>query len=129
MRETLAAAADATDEAAGDTPQIRFLRIAVAVMSLVLIVGFITVIARIIYLASRPAAQPSPISLARPAVALTPEIALQLPTGATIVGTTTLDGSRLVVPYAAPAGNGIVVLDLESGRVLSRIRLLPEAAR
>lgn len=123
---------DAGGEPAADTAQLRALRIAVIVMSLLLVVGFVTVIARIIYLASRSSAQPSAAAVTAltpsSALALKPEVALPLPPGAAIAGTS-LDGARLTVTYTAPTGGGIVILDLETGRVLSRIRPATEPAR
>ena len=119
------------DDPTADTAQIRALRIAVIVMSLLLVIGFITVIARIIYLASKPAAQPASAVTAPshtgPAT-LMPDIALPLPPGAAIAGTA-MDGVRLSVHYTTPGGGGIVVLDLETGRVLSRVRLTAEPPR
>ena len=126
-QKEIRATADGGDDAAGpETAQIRALRIAVIVMSLLLIIGFITVIARIIYLASKPAAQAS--ALATPGAALAPDIVLELPKGAILTGTS-LAGNRLAVTFSAPSGPGIAVLDLETGRVLSRDKLAPDSGQ
>lgn len=115
------------DEHGPETPQIRALRIAVIVMSLLLVVGFITVIARIIYLASRSNAPATAAVQAAPAApaSLKPEVGVALPPGASL-GSTHLDGARLTLGYTAPSGNGVVILDMETGKVLSRVRVTAE---
>jgi hypothetical protein len=113
--------------AAGSGPlsagQVRALKIAVVVMGVLIVLGLFTVIARIIYLASRPGRQVQAASQAVKA-----EQRLALPPGA-VVRQTSLSGDRLAVHYEAPSGAGIVVLDLASGHVVSRIELAPEAPR
>ncbi len=116
------------DEALADTPQIRALRMAVTVMGLILIVGFLTVIARVVYLASRPPAQAVAASGAPAvgsAVALKPEALLELPADASVKAVS-LSGDRLAVQYVSPRGDGIAILDLASGRVVSRVKLAAE---
>lgn len=110
------------DDEGEDTPQIRALRIAVAVMSLLLVVGFITVIARIIYLTSRPNAPNAATATATTGAALKPEAVLGLPAGGSIKSMS-LSGNRLAVHYVSPLGDGIAILDLEQGRVLSRVSI------
>jgi hypothetical protein len=51
-----------------------------------------------------------------------------LPPGA-LVRQTSISGDRLAVQYEAPSGAGIVVLDLASGQIVSRVELAPEAPR
>lgn len=115
------------DEQGPETPQIRALRIAVIVMSLLLVVGFITVIARIIYLASRNNAPATAAVQGAPAAPANfkPEVNVALPPGAT-TGSTHLDGARLTLGYTAPSGNGVVIIDMETGKVLSRVRITAE---
>ena len=106
------------DAATEETPQIRALRMAVIGMSLLLIVGFITVIARIIYLTSRPA---TPVAAATTAgTPIKPEALLDLPANGS-VKSLSLSGNRLAVHYVSPLGDGIAILDLEQGRVISRL--------
>ena len=86
---------------------------AVIGMSLLLIVGFITVIARIIYLTSRPA---TPVAAATTAgTPIKPEALLDLPANGS-VKSLSLSGNRLAVHYVSPLGDGIAILDLEQGR-------------
>lgn len=101
-----------------ETPQLRALRLAVIAMGVVLIVGFIIILARIFYLASRPGA----LSSTPAAATLHAEPVLGLPVGAAIKSLS-LSGNRLAVQFVSPSGDGIAVLDLETGRTLSRIKI------
>lgn len=105
--------------------QVRALKIAIVVMGILIVLGLLSVIARIIYLAGKPRAQ----ALA-PAGAqqLASEPRLTLPPGAAIRNVS-LSGDRLAVQYDAPSGSGIAILELDSGRVLSRVRIVPDAPR
>lgn len=116
---------------------LRNMKIAVVVMAVILILGFIAIIARIFYLSSRTPAQPpkaavtlQPAAEPRPVdpVKLAERARLDLPAGAT-VRAMAFSGARLAIQYDAPAGGGIAVLDLESGRVLSRVEIGEAAAR
>lgn len=102
-------------------PQVRALRIAVIVMGVVLVFGLVAVIGRIIYLIARPAAQVSASS----GTALVSEAAATLPAGAH-VRNIALQGDRLAIHYETAAGSGIAVVDLASGRTLSRVHLAPD---
>jgi hypothetical protein len=102
-------------------PQVRALRIAVIVMGVLIVMGLVAVIGRIIYLMARPSGQ-----ITSHSGRLTPEIAAPLPAGAHIKSVT-LQGDRLAIHYEAAAGAGIVVIDLASGKTLSRVRAVPEA--
>jgi hypothetical protein len=120
--------------AEGQNPAlVRALRIAVIGMGLLIVLGLGAVIWRIVQLASnpKPAEAPAVSSPAAPAAAgvaaaplspLAPEIALALPAGAS-VRSMTMSANRLAVHYEAPAGGGIVVIDLETGRTLTQVRL------
>ncbi len=112
---------------ADDTPNIRWLRFAVIGMGVVLALGFAAVIGRIVYLTTRPVAPVSVTPDARPAAqtsstTLASDMALALPVGAK-VRTQSLSGNRLSVHYDGPAGEGIVILDLETGRPISQVRI------
>ncbi len=106
-----------------DDRQVRLLRIAVIVMGVVLVCGLIAVIARIGYLATR-----SSPGTAYSSGAVTPQMTAALPAGASI-RMMALSGDRLALHYDAPSGTGIAVLDLATGRTLSRITIVPEAPR
>lgn len=105
--------------------QMRALKIAIVVMSIILVLGFTAILARLFYLAKQPA-QPSPVvaSSRGPAAALMPDIDLALPQRAQVRSVSlTSTGDRMAVHFDAPAGPGIIVLDLASGKVASRVRL------
>lgn len=57
---------------------------------------------------------------------MAPQIQTALPAGA-VIKTVALTGDRLAVHYETAAGSGIAIIDLASGRTLSRIQFTPEA--
>jgi hypothetical protein len=109
---------------------VRFLKIAVAGMGLLIVLGLGAVIWRIVQLASSPKPVPAGAavssapanSAAVAAAVLAPEILLELPAGAA-VRSVTMSGGRMAVHYDAPSGTGIAVIDLETGRTVSRVRI------
>ncbi len=102
--------------------QIRKLRIGVVVMSVILVAGIITLIGRIIYLANRGEGQATPGAVTPPRAVLAAETRLVLPSGATLKSTT-LTGDRLVTQYTSPTGDGLMILDLVTGKTLSHVRI------
>lgn len=115
---------------ADDPPAIRYLRAAVIGMGIILLVVFVVVIGRIAYLVSRPiptavgtTANSGVASSAQSApVVLSPDVQVQLPPAARI-RSHTLSGNRLSLHYEAGTAEGIMILDLESGRALSHVRV------
>jgi hypothetical protein len=104
--------------------QIRALKIAIVIMSIILVLGFTAILARLFYLAKQP---PTAVSPARaPIAALMPDIDLPLPQGAQIQSVSlTSTGDLMAVQFNAPAGAGVVIVDLASGKIVSRVRLTP----
>ena len=102
---------------------VRMLRIAVIAMGVVLVLGFIAVIARIVYLVNRGSDTTTAVSQPIKDTAL-----LALPAGA-VVRNLSLSGNRLAVHYDSPTGGGIVVLDLQTGAPVSRIQIVPDVPR
>lgn len=108
--------------------QMRKLRVAVIVMGVVLLLGFAVVIGRIVYLLNRgsastaertaPAASPSAVA----AMALS---SLTLPAGA-VVRSLAVSGNQLAVHFDGPAGGGILIVDVASGRTVRRIDIVTE---
>lgn len=96
----------------------RFLIFAVAGMGGLIAAGLLTVVGRIAYLASRA----SPPPTARPDAAGAALSSLVLPQAAAVKSMAVSD-HRLALYYTAPEGDGITVVDLDTGRVISRIRL------
>lgn len=111
------AAPPAPPAARRDTGLVRALKIVVIVLGVLLVLGFFTIVARLVYLAARPS--PSAIS---PAAGAGVTASLDLPAGAN-VRSIALSGDRLAVHYDAPSGSGIAVLDTATGRTLARVRL------
>jgi hypothetical protein len=98
--------------------QVRALKIAVIVMGILLVGGFAFVLAAIVYQASKggqSAAGSGPAGS---------ETALPIPKDATIAAMS-LDGDRLALHLTSAAGPEIVVIDLKSGSVISRVKLSP----
>lgn len=95
--------------------QMRLLRIAVIVMGVILLLGFATVIGRIVYLLN---AAPKPVPAAsgparEVAAPLKLPTSIELPKGA-VVKHIALSDSRLAVHYDGPSGAGIRIIDLVS---------------
>lgn len=103
--------------------QVRALKIAIVVMGILIVLGLLLVIGRIIYLAGKPRSPSTSVSTSPAA-----EPRLALPAGAAI-RSVSISGDRLAVHYDTPAGAGIAVLDLETGRTLSRVQIVPDAPR
>ena len=105
--------------------QIRRLKFAVIGMGILLVLGFLTVIGRIVYLVSRP----SP-SLDRPAAAaaVKQDVRLAMPQGA-VVRNVSVSGNRLAIHYEWSSGGAVAVVDLATGNVVSTVELAPGAGR
>ena len=110
--------------------QVKGLKVAVTIMTGILVLGVLTLFGRIIYLVARPSPQAATTSSAAALVARSPAAAITvpLPTGA-VVRQTSLSGERLVLHYDAPSGTGIVLVDTITGQIISRIALKPEPAK
>ena len=106
-----------------DDAQMRKLRMAVVGMGVVLLIGFATVIGRIVYLFNRGPVDPAIVAAANPG-AVPADIRLALPAGA-VVRNLSLAGNRLAVHYEAASGAGIAIVDLASGRATQRIEMVP----
>ncbi len=107
--------------------QLRLLKIAVIGMGVILLVGFTTVIGRIIYLVN---SAPAPQSTATASVAspLAAPAQLALPKGA-VIKHLALYANRLAVHYEGPAGSGIRILDLVPGGAAVNVPIVEEAGR
>jgi uncharacterized iron-regulated membrane protein len=110
--------------------QVKGLKIAVTIMTGILVLGVLTLFGRIIYLVARPSPQAATAASATVIASRAPatNIAVPLPTGA-VVRQSSLSGERLVLQYDAPSGSGIVLVDTITGLIISRITLQPEAAK
>jgi|SRR5665648_270502 len=103
--------------------QVRVLKIAVIAMGILLVGGFAFVMAAIVYQASHlgqgKAGKAAPP--AAPAVSGV-ETTLAIPPDATVTSLA-LDGDRLALHLNSSAGPEIAVIDITTGKVISRIRL------
>lgn len=100
-----------------DARQVRILKIVVIFLGVLLLVGFAVVIGRIAYLATQPGAGPSTQAQ---------NVNVDLPSGAAI-RQTIVSGDRMTVEYSSRDQTGIVVINLTTGRIVSRITFRPEA--
>ena len=99
--------------------QVRILKIAVIVMGILLVGGFALVLGTIVYQASQlgqGSAGPAPAGMA------VTETEFVVPEGATIASVA-LDGDRLALHLDSSTGPEIAVIDLNTGKVLSRLRV------
>jgi len=100
--------------------QVRALKIAVIVMGILLVGGFAFVMAAVVYQASKLGDKKVPAPSA--ATVTAPAVALSLPQGATVTSMA-LDGDRLALHLQTGAGPEIAVIDVTTGKVLSRIKI------
>jgi hypothetical protein len=110
-----------TSTEAFSAKQLRFLKLAIVVMTTILVLGFAAVIGRIVYLVATSAPSPSK------GTTLPASMRLELPRDAH-VRSLSLAGDRLAVHYESPQGSGIAIVDLAAGQSLSNIELAPQAA-
>ena len=101
--------------------QLRLLKLAVYGMGVLLIVGFLVIIGRIIYLIAQTPPAPATAQI-DPGAPLKSAAKLELPAGASIRHLS-VAGNRLAIQYDAPGGSAIVIFDMASGSVLSRIAI------
>jgi hypothetical protein len=99
--------------------QVRVLKIAVIVMGILLVGGFAFVLAAIVYQASKGGQSSVPASVEGVGTEL------HIPKDASIEAMA-LDGDRLALHLQTSAGPEIVVIDVKTGKTLSRVRLKAE---
>ena len=121
----------ASPSAIADTPGVRILKFVVVGMAVLIVAGLGAVMWKLFDLAGPRSTgvvsvKPSIVDV-KPMLtaetALSPEFELALPKGSNI-RSLSLDGNRLAVHYERVQGAEIAILDLESGKVLSRVNLL-----
>ena len=106
---------------APDPRQVRVLKIVVISLGILLLVGFGVVIGRIAYLALQP-------GRGQTTTAAPQSVNVALPSGA-VIRQTAISGDRLTIQYETPAQSGILIVNLTTGRIISRIELAPEVPR
>ena len=111
-------------DASPDQRAQRVLKFIVVTLAVLLFAGLVVAVARVIYLASAPVAQPATSALtpAAPMPAIRPEQSVALPAGAQ-VRSVSLSGNRLAVHYDVGSASGIAVLDLQTGRLVTNVAI------
>jgi hypothetical protein len=132
--DVAAAPASGAAEAAEASPEQRVQRILkfiVVTLAILMFAGLLATVARVIYLASAPVAQPATAALTStatpaptpvPTPAIRPEQSLALPAGAQ-VRSVSLSGNRLAVHYDVGSASGIAILDLQTGRTVTNVAI------
>jgi hypothetical protein len=105
--------------------QVRVLKIAVIVMGILLVVGFGLVMVAIVYQASQLPDKESQAPARAAAVPPEAQTELAIPPGAKVTSLA-LDGDRLALHLESSAGPEVVVVEIGTGKVLSRIKLKAE---
>lgn len=124
--DVAAAPASCAAEAVEASPEQRVQRVLkfiVVTLAILLVAGLLATVARVIYLASAPVAQPATAApTPAPTPAIRPEQSLALPAGAQ-VRSVSLSGNRLAVHYEVGSMSGIAVLDLQTGRTVTNVAI------
>ena len=124
--DVAAAPASGAAEAVEASPEQRVQRVLkfiVVTLAILLVAGLLATVARVIYLASAPVAQPATAApTPAPTPAIRPEQSLALPAGAQ-VRSVSLSGNRLAVHYEVGSTSGVAVLDLQTGRTVTNVAI------
>jgi hypothetical protein len=104
--------------------QIRKLKIAIAIMSVLLVVGFILLLVGIYLQSQKLTKKPEASPLTIPA-GMAGTLNLPVKAGAELVQVLT-DQGRLILHLRQPGGGEVSIIDLATGRELQRIRLSPQ---
>jgi hypothetical protein len=105
--------------------QIKKLKIAIAVMSVLLVAGFILLMVGI-YLQTRKLDKPAQGGVAlAPPVGIYGTMTLPVRAGAEVTHVLT-DQGRLILHLRQPGGSEIAIIDLSTGREIQRLRLAPQ---
>jgi hypothetical protein len=106
--------------------QVRILKRVVIAMGVMLVGGFILVIAVIVYQASNAGESAEPVSAARvPGISIVPQTGLRVPKGMAITHMA-LDDNRLAVHLTGPKGQEIRIIDLGTGSIIGTIPITSE---
>ncbi len=126
---------DEEDNGGGDKPahgstmtpkQVHMLKIAIGVMSVLLVVGFIALLAGIYYQSAKKPKPPDtgPLLQQRLGAPL-PHLNVPMQPGAEILSVLA-DQGRLIVHLREPAGDQVVIIDLATGWTQQRITFRPQ---
>ena len=110
----------ANDNGPLSSGQVKALKIAIAVMSLMIVAALLAIIGRVIYLASFKPSTSTQSNVV--ATEITPAQTISLPPGAVVKGMS-LNNNRLLVHYETTAGPGAAILDLTTGKPVSQVQI------
>lgn len=96
----------------------RLLKIIVIVLGILLVVGFVVVIATIIIRLGSLGEESNATSAPAAAISATPETFRLALNGGETIQNFTLDGSRMAVHVSSPNGARMLIVDLTSGTVI-----------
>jgi hypothetical protein len=104
--------------------QVRKLKIAIAIMSVLLVIGFILLLVGIYLQSQKLGKKPEASPLTIPA-GMAGTLNLPVKAGAELVQVLA-DQGRLILHLRQPGGGEVSIIDLTTGRELQRIRLSPQ---
>jgi hypothetical protein len=110
----------ANDNGPLSSGQVKALKIAIAVMGIMIIAALLAIVGRVIYLSTNKPAPGTPQAVTAVTPAFAPEHAFSLPPGAKVVRMS-LEGNRLLVHYDLVGLPHASIYDLANGRRLSGI--------
>ncbi len=107
--------------------QVGILKVIVIVMGLLLVIGFTVMIIALVYQAAQlgKGKTDHPAIVKSKANARTSDIDLSVPQGSKVKAMS-LNGTHLVLHLENQKGDEITILDLQTGKVIRRIRLKPQ---
>ena len=103
-----------------DPRQVRVLKIVVIVLGIMILAGFAAVIGRIAYLATQPGRGINPVT--------GQDVSVALPPGA-VIRNTAVSGDRMTVQFESGQQTGLIIINLTTGQIISRIGFRPEVPR
>lgn len=103
---------------------IRILQYVVIALGIILIAGFVTVIGRIIYLMTKTSTTAPRAVVGTALEPIEAPFGIDLPDGAQVTEMS-LDKLHMALRYSSPGKEGIVIVDIATGKVVRRLELRP----
>ncbi len=106
--------------------QVRYIKISIVIMTILLIAGFILLIVGLFARAGNTGARTAEITVSAPASSTQPPALLNLPAqpGAELAGVLAEQG-RLILHLRTAEGGEVAIIDLATGKEVQRIKLAP----
>lgn len=118
---SVAPSRSANDNGPLSSGQVKALKMAIAIMGVLIVAALLAIVARVIYLSAIKKTDTAAVSISS-AAEFAPQHTLALPSGATVKNIS-LQGNKLLVHYENADGPGAAVLDLATGKTLSNISI------